>query len=135
MKKYNCTLVVDDDPISCFINQKIIELSNITDHIAIVHNGWEALEYISNNLSHNRGFSAKSDLILLDLNMPVMNGFEFLEKFESWEQGFRDNIEVVVLTSSNSQSDIERVKAFDVKSYLSKPLTIEGLKSLFKTYP
>ena len=114
---------------------KIIELSNITDHIAIVHNGWEALEYISNNLSHNRGFSAKSDLILLDLNMPVMNGFEFLEKFESWEQGFRDNIEVVVLTSSNSQSDIERVKAFDVKSYLSKPLTIEGLKSLFKTYP
>lgn len=122
--------MVDDDPISCFINQKIIELSEITDQIAIVHNGREALEYISKNLAESE--DSKSNLILLDLNMPVMNGFEFLEKFQSWEPELQENIEVVVLTSSYSESDIEKVKAFGIKTYLSKPLTIEGLQSLFE---
>lgn len=122
--------MVDDDPISCFINQKIIELSEITDQIAIVHNGREALEYISKNLADSE--DSKSNLILLDLNMPVMNGFEFLEKFQSWEPELQENIEVVVLTSSYSESDIEKVKAFGIKTYLSKPLTIEGLQSLFE---
>lgn len=122
--------MVDDDPISCFINQKIIELSEITDQIAIVHNGREALEYISKNLAESE--DSKSNLILLDLNMPVMNGFEFLEKFQSWEPELQENIEVVVLTSSYSESDIEKVKAFGIKTYLSKPLTIEGLQLLFE---
>lgn len=130
MRKYNCTLVVDDDPISCFINQKIIEISQITDHIAIVQNGREALDFISNYLVDKE--NSKSNLILLDLNMPVMNGFEFLEKFQSWEPELQENIEVVVLTSSYSESDIEKVKAFGIKTYLSKPLTIEGLQSLFE---
>ncbi len=60
-----------------------------------------------------------------------MNGFEFLETFRSLDSMFSQNIEIVVLTSSNNPVDIAKAKAFNVKAYINKPLTVESLELLF----
>ncbi|NEN24239.1 response regulator [Cryomorpha ignava] len=132
MKKFKSTLIIDDDPISCFINQKIIERTELTQHIAVVHNGAEALEYIVKDVSANSETGNKPDLIFLDLNMPGMDGFEFLQKYKALERNYWENVEIVVLTSSNNQTDINKTKGYNVMAYLTKPLTVESLNSLFK---
>lgn len=132
MKKFKCTLVIDDDPISCFINQKIIETIELTQQIAVVHNGAEALDYIMKNDHASTGKENKPDLIFLDLNMPVMDGFEFLQKFKALDRKYSENVEIVVLTSSNNQADINKAKSYGVNAYLTKPLTVESLNLLFK---
>lgn len=130
MKNFKNTLLVDDDPISCFINQKIIEKTELARHIAVVHNGAEALDYIIKNVMINTE-NGKPDLIFIDLNMPVMDGFEFLQKFKALDAKYSENIEIVVLTSSNNQADIKKAKNYNVIAYLLKPLTVESLNSLF----
>lgn len=132
MKRFKSTLVIDDDPISCFINQKIIETTQLTKQIAVVHNGVEALDYIKNNTNANAENGSGPDLIFLDLNMPVMDGFEFLQKFRALDSKYWKNVEIVVLTSSNNQTDINKANDYNVRAYLTKPLTVEGLNSLFE---
>lgn len=132
MKRFNSTLIVDDDPISCFINQKIIERANLTEHIVVKENGAEALEYLMKDFSGNVENKDKPDLIFLDLNMPVMDGLEFLQKFKALDSKYWENVEIVVLTSSNNQSDIDNTKKYNVTAYLNKPLSVETLNTLFK---
>lgn len=131
-RKYKCTLVVDDDPISCFINQKILELTKITEHVKIVHNGAEAIDYIRNSIQQQPELQIIPDLIFLDLNMPVMNGFEFLNIFQDLPFEYRKAVKIVILTSSNNKSDIQRAKDYNVARYINKPLTLECARSLVK---
>ncbi len=60
--------------------------------------------------------------------MPLMNGFEFLEKFKEIEPKIKDKVRIIVLTSSSDSTGIERIKAFDIKDYLAKPLSENKLK-------
>lgn len=129
-RKFKCTLVVDDDPISCFINQKIIELTNITKHVKIVHNGAEAIKFIHNSIAESSEDLVLPDLIFLDLNMPIMNGFEFLTIFQDLPSEYRNEVKIVILTSSNSIADRDRAKGFNVARYINKPLTMESARSL-----
>ena len=131
-EKFKCTLVVDDDPISCFINQKIIELTAITQHVKIVHNGEEALKFIWRSIEEPLEQRVLPDLIFLDLNMPVMNGFEFLSVFQDLPKTYRKEVKIVVLTSSNNIVDRNRAKHFNVERYINKPLTIESARSLLR---
>lgn len=132
MKKFNCTLVVDDDPISCFINEKIIEAASLTAHAYLAHNGKEALDFIDTNCDIVVVTPKCPDLIFLDLNMPVMNGFEFLDAFQKLEFKAKSDIQIVVLTSSSNFLDIERIQKYNVRGYINKPLTVERLESLFQ---
>jgi len=132
MKKYNHTLIIDDDPISCFINQKMIETVELTQNMQVVNNGAEALNYIKSQYRPNGVEKENLDLIFLDLNMPVMDGFEFLQLFESLDERYWINVDVVVLTSSNNQLDISSSNNHRVKAYLNKPLTTESLKKVFE---
>lgn len=129
-RKFKCTLVVDDDPISCFINQRIIELTNITQHVEIVHNGKEAINFIQKSIQQPLEYQVLPDLIFLDLNMPVMNGFEFLRVFEDFPTTYREEVKIVILTSSNNISDRTKANSFNVAQYINKPLTIENIQSL-----
>lgn|SRR5690554_1339138 len=129
-RKYKCTLVVDDDPISCFINQKILELTKITQQVKIVHNGAEAIKFIRNSIQEPPDKQTLPDLIFLDLNMPVMNGFEFLSVFQGFPTAYRKEVKIVVLTSSNNIADRKKAKDFNVAGYINKPLTIESARSL-----
>ncbi|MEQ9263465.1 MAG: response regulator [Owenweeksia sp.] len=113
-------LLIDDDPIINFINKKIVEPEFPHYGIMVLENGLQALEYIQKN-------PQKRYLIFLDINMPVMNGWEFLKAI-SLDSGQYD-LSIHILTSSIDESD--KVKAQSNKqvlSYLPKPLTKDVLK-------
>ncbi len=129
-KKYHCALLVDDDPVSCFINKEILSLSELAHHSHAAYNGEEALEFIEKHCELHERIEHCPDLIFLDLNMPVMDGFAFLDTFSKLNLERKEEIEVIILTSSTNHLDIERVKKYQVKGYINKPLTKENLAAV-----
>jgi CheY-like chemotaxis protein len=131
MKKLNCILLVEDNPLTILLSEKLIEALDITEHLQVAQNGKAALEYLNRK---TRLFSAKPpvpDIILLDLNMPVMDGWQFLNAFERLPQDGAGAIPVVVLSTSPNPDDISRAKAYkSVVDYKHKPLTQEMIDAL-----
>ncbi|MDF9796839.1 CheY-like chemotaxis protein [Catalinimonas alkaloidigena] len=128
MIKFNKVLLVDDDEVSNFITTEILNTINLADTILVASNGQEALDLIGQVTDDKAGQNDKDcpDLIFLDLNMPVMDGFEFLEACEPCN---KNKLNVVVLTSSTNPKDIEETRKFSqVKGYLSKPLTADKVE-------
>jgi CheY-like chemotaxis protein len=125
MKKVKSILLVDDDSTSNFMAQLLLEDLNVAEHISTTLNGQEALDYIQ---THSTADTCPN-LILLDINMPVMNGFEFLEHFR--QLPVSNHIQVVMLTSSVYHKDMEKAKSYQINYYVSKPLTTEKLQEIF----
>lgn len=126
-------LCVDDDPITLMLCKKVIKKSDFSQEIDSAINGEEALKYFDNLIIENnqtsKGFP---QLIFLDLNMPVMNGWEFLDIF-SKNQYLKNfsKTKVIVLSSTIDPSDISRSKNYPmVIEFLSKPITSEILEIL-----
>ncbi len=124
MKKCNCILLVDDSLSTNIYHKKIIEKAEITNHIIITSDGLEALNYLNDEKAQN----IRPDIIFLDINMPKMDGFEFLEEYAKLPELMRKDIIIVLLTTSNWSKD--RVKATETKlvyDYIEKPLDKEDL--------
>jgi len=131
LKKIKSILLVDDDPITNFINHNLIKRLSIAETIAVKHNGYEALQYIETQ----SGPDKYPDLIFLDINMPVMNGFEFLETFQNTTLPEKEKIKIIILSSSISPKDLKKIKFFNVE-LISKPLKSQDLLSIInKIYP
>jgi CheY-like chemotaxis protein len=127
MKKFKKVLLIDDDAITNFINSTVIKKADIADNIQVSVNGAEALEYIKHDCKAENLYP---DLIFLDINMPVMDGFEFVREFEDLKLNESDKMEIILLTTSSSPKDIERSKALGIKM-LRKPLSVQMLTELF----
>lgn len=109
-------LLVDDDPIVNFIHQRLLSSLVSSDKIKVCKDGREALEYLEENAS-----DIYQVLVLLDINMPVMNGWEFLEKVK--DKPFRKKLDVMMLTSSVDNEDRNRAQKDElVVDYITKPL-------------
>lgn len=124
-------LCVDDDPITLMLCKKVIQKSNFSKEIDTATNGEDALTYF-NNLINSDNTGNLPQLIFLDLNMPVMNGWEFLDIFSKKEYvaHFSDT-KVVVLSSTIDPHDIDKSKEYPmVIEFLSKPITTEILAIL-----
>lgn len=119
-------LLVDDDHIFNYLNQRIIQKMGFTDEIHSARNGQEAIELLNQYLT---GTTALPDIIFLDLNMPVMDGFAFLEAFKRMNMPGKEKISIIIVTSSQDPKDIQRAKDLGVDHYLSKPITEEGIKT------
>lgn len=130
MKKIPCTLLVDDDPVSCYINSTLLSLSGMSSHVHAVYNGEAALDFIEENCENPPVRETCPNIVLLDLNMPVMDGFQFLEELEARSFMSKMNFGIVVLTSSTNPKDLEKIKNHNVLGYLNKPLSIEKLQSV-----
>lgn len=129
-KQYNCALLVDDDPVSNYINRLVISDIRRIAHAHDAENGVDALKFIQSHCEQSESGEAEQlcpDLIFLDLNMPVMDGFEFLQTYEKLSFKRKDDVKIIVLTSSTNPKDVERVADFNVAAYLNKPLTAESL--------
>jgi two-component system, response regulator PdtaR len=111
--------LIDDDFINNALNEIIIGDLFPDVHIFTFHNGFDALSILEKE-------EIVPDLILLDLNMPLMSGFEFLEKINEG----RITIPVAILSSSKNPRDIERVNQYNTVGYLEKPLTEKSFLSL-----
>jgi CheY-like chemotaxis protein len=120
-------LLVDDDPAFNFLNRIILTSSDINCEIDECLDGHSALKHIANAEKH-------PDVILLDINMPVMDGFEFLEEFERHHK-VKNHTKVFVLTSSDQDEDRNNAKKYTcVKGYFDKPLTDEHVKHIISLF-
>ena len=127
MGKCKSILLVDDDDDSNFISEILINRSGITDSITCVKNGNEALQYISKFANLEIPISY-SQIILLDLHMPVMDGFDFLEQLSRLIPNYLKVFKIFILTSSSNPSDIEKIKQYNIEGYINKPLDNNKIK-------
>jgi len=137
MKKLNSVLLVDDDKAVNFISKMLIKKAGITDHIETVLNGQQALDYLTNSGEYEKSNDTfpRPMLILLDINMPVMDGWDFAEAFSKLEENQKENIIIVMLTSSLNPDDKTKASNLPVVSgFQNKPLSMERLISIMETY-
>lgn len=121
-------LLVDDDDIFNFLSEKLIRSLGLANEVHSVLNGSEALTLFNGYFS---GEIAIPDVILLDLNMPVMDGFEFIRAFQQLNFPNKEKITIVVLTSSANPADMKRARSMGINNYLVKPLTEEKIRAIF----
>jgi CheY-like chemotaxis protein len=127
-------LCVDDDPITLMLCKMVIAKSSFASEIITAQNGEEALNYFDDLKLNNLGTEIKKypSLVFLDLNMPVMDGWEFLDHFskEEYTSAFK-NTKIIVLSSTIDPNDIEKSKTYSmVLDFLSKPITKEIVENL-----
>lgn len=122
MKKKNI-LLVDDDSIANFLIEKIVQSTGLARNIFKALNGKEALEYFYQD-------NDTPEVVLLDLNMPVMNGFEFLKAFQVLELKGKQDVLIIMVTSSGNPSDIEKARSLGIRYYLTKPISAEMIRSI-----
>lgn len=119
-------LIIDDDAICSFINTRVAQTSGLFREILSVHDGKDALDFLQ---TVSKGKGRSPDVILVDLNMPVVNGFDFITAFHRMELANKENIGVVILTSSGDSKDMEKARALGIQHYLMKPLTVKALQA------
>jgi len=125
----NTILFVDDDPITLMLCKKVISKAAFSDQIITAQNGEEAINLFHNLLDDSE--KTVPELIFLDLNMPIMGGWDFLEEFSkpTFKQ-FR-NIKVIVLSSTIDPEDLEKIKEFPmVMDFLPKPISLSMLNKV-----
>ncbi len=121
MKPLSSIFIVDDDPIHQQITEIMLDRLRVTNDVKKFSDAQDVLDHIRLNIAEPESLP---DIILLDLNMPVMDGWEFLEAFSSIRGTLPKPVKVYVLTSSIDERDRQRVSSFDfVSGYLTKQLT------------
>jgi CheY-like chemotaxis protein len=118
-------LLVEDDSLDQIEVQRALEKKGIVHRLKIARNGVEALALLE---EPNGIFSGKPDLVLVDLNMPKMNGLEFLEKIRSMDV-YRD-MKIFVLSTSDEKDDKMAASRFGISGFITKPLKLESPSSL-----
>lgn len=128
--KFNDVFVVDDDKIFHFIIKKLLVNNNINVTPFFFENGLQALEGIKSKLDRKEN---QPDLILLDINMPILDGWQFLEEFKSIKNKIQKEVIIYIISSSDNTVDRNRANDFkdEIKDYYLKPITVDGIKSIF----
>jgi CheY-like chemotaxis protein len=128
-KKLNNILLIDDDPDDNFFHQIIIKKMNMVHNIDVVTDGVKALEYLK------RENQVQPELIFLDINMPRMNGWEFLAEYKKADIKSKSKIIIMILTTSANPDDLQKAKEIEeVSGFETKPLSPESLTSILNEY-
>ena len=130
--KYYAVMLIDDNEIDNLINQKMIEAANISEHIYTHTGARSAIEFLRNlEKLENESKKVLPEVIFLDIDMPLMDGFQFLDEFEKLNNATKNKCKIVMLTSSINPQDFNRSKKYEnVKLYLNKPLSHESIQGL-----
>ena len=125
MQKLRSVLLVDDDPTNNFLNLRLLRRLNVANQVVIAENGQEALALLQ---PANAGPApAFPSLILLDIQMPILNGIEFLQAYQQLPLAHRQHTTVVVLSTSVDERDLSRLNGLPIAGRLDKPLTPEKI--------
>lgn len=122
MPKISCILLVDDDPTTNYLNRKLLTKLDVTDQVLVALNGQEALQMLAVACAESNASPTCPTLIFLDINMPLMNGFAFLEAYQQLPLTKRQAIVIVMLTTSVHLQDMQRLETLPVAGFLNKPL-------------
>ncbi len=132
-KKLKIIMLVDDDLNTNFYNEIIIKKMDITEQIKVFQNGEMALSYLTTK--NEEGEFPQPEIIFLDINMPVMNGWEFIENYDKLTKEQQAQILIAMLTSSINYEDKERaLNSGVVKEFISKPLIEEKINNILEKY-
>jgi CheY-like chemotaxis protein len=136
MKKINCILLIDDNEDDNEYHELIITKADVCNQIRTAENGLKALDYIKNSANPDmQDTCPKADLIFLDINMPRMNGFEFLEAYHKLDEKFKAHVIICMLTTSLNPDDRKMAMEMnEVNDFRQKPLTVEMLHELLAKY-
>ena len=136
-KKLNCILLIDDDENTNFFNRRLLTKLDVTEKIQVCETGAAALDFLSNDgeyTTNGTNYPAPM-LIFLDLNMPGMNGWEFLEEYHKLPEEQKGKIVLIMLTSSPNPDDAEKAKQNeDVAGFVKKPLTRDQMQEILLKY-
>lgn len=128
--KYKSIMLIDDSDIDNMVNKHILSKNMVAEHIIVFTSANDALTYFSEHKSTTDEMLIPK-IILLDINMPIMNGFGFLVEYEKINTDNLKDTKVIMLTSSVDPNDIRRSKDYScVNSFISKPLSIEHLNEI-----
>lgn len=131
MEKLDTVMLIEDDVITNYINSRLIQNLKISDHIEVKKTGSEALQYLDWKLDNAMPCP---ELILLDINMPEMNGLEFLIEFRKMNFSNKNKVEVILLTTYSHIRDYDQFIQLDIHSFLIKPLTKNQLIPMLKKF-
>lgn len=121
-------LVIDDDEINIFIIKKIVAKTGYNVEMVSKNNGQLAIDYLTEVANNGSNFP---HLMLIDINMPILNGWEFLEAYQKLNSPQKSDM--YMLSSSVYENDIEKAKTYkSIKGFISKPLSIERLTELLR---
>lgn len=132
MKKINCILLIDDNPNENYLHTYTIKEADVCNSLKTVYNGEDALFYLEEADGKE---NPKPDLILLDMNMPGMSGFDFLNEFKMLDEKLKAGIVIVILSNSDDSVEVERaMKTKEVKEFVSKPLDFQMLNRIIEAH-
>lgn len=130
MNKVRSTCIIDDDHIFVYGTKRLIKEIGFSDKILVYNNGQEAIDGLNQMTANGEELPS---VIFLDLNMPIMNGWEFLDDFVKIPNNSREKVTVYMISSSVNPRDLERIKGYHiVTDYILKPMSSEDLKRILK---
>ena len=130
--RFSTVMLIDDNEIDNFINQKMIEGCNFADKVYVHTSARSALEFLQ-NIERNENFPREliPQVIFLDISMPMMDGFQFLDEFKKLSGNIRDGLKIMLLTSSINPLDQQKSTSIPaIANYMNKPLTKDHLSNL-----
>jgi CheY-like chemotaxis protein len=133
MAAISCTLLVDDDSTTNFLHQALLRRMAVTDKVLVALNGQEALDLLHTHCEQPNSPTCPA-LILLDMKMPLMNGFEFLQAYAQRPAALNPGVVIIMLTSSLHPTDVARMQSLPIAGYLTKPLTTEKINQILREH-
>ena len=128
MKRLKQITIIDDNKIFVFLTSKLIENTNLVNEISCFENGLDAINFIKENATKEENLP---EIILLDLSMPIMDGWQFLDLYVKAAPSLAKKITLYIVSSSISPDDVNRAKSIDeVSDYIVKPITQEKLTKI-----
>lgn len=121
-------MLVDDNDTDNFISRRIIEITKFADEVIVKNSGKGALDYLEENKDNSGNLP---EIIFLDINMPIVDGFVFLYEYEKFGNLVKDKCRVIILSSSDNKRDIDKIVNNDyVIKFVTKPLTEKTLEEI-----